>query len=99
MPLPRPCVDCGVVVRATRCEVCARVKERNRIRREQRGYDAAWRKLSRLMRANQPWCSKCGSTRDLTLDHIISLANGGTNSPANAQVLCRKCNSSKGSSQ
>lgn len=96
MPLPRPCVDCGIVVRATRCVPCGRAKERNRIRREQRGYDSAWRRLSQMMRAAHPWCAKCGSTKDLTLDHIISLANGGTNDAANAQVLCRKCNSQKG---
>lgn len=97
MALPRPCVDCGVIVRATRCIKCARLKERKRIRREQRGYDSAWRELSKRMRAAQPWCSKCRSTRDLTLDHIIPLAKGGSNSAANAQVLCRKCNSEKAS--
>ena len=96
MPLPRPCVDCGIVVRATRCVPCARGKERNRVRREQRGYDSKWRRLSQMMRAAHPWCVKCGSTKDLTLDHIISLANGGTNDASNAQVLCRKCNSQKG---
>ena len=95
MAMPRPCVDCSVVVRATRCLECSRKKERSRVRREQRGYDSAWRALSKTMRAAQPWCSKCRSTRDLTLDHIIPLARGGTNDPGNAQVLCRRCNSSK----
>ena len=97
MLLPRPCVDCGVIVRATRCVQCARAKERKRITRTARGYDSMWRDLSRRMRAAQPWCSKCGSTKDLTLDHIIPLARGGTNDQSNAQVLCRKCNSIKGS--
>jgi 5-methylcytosine-specific restriction protein A len=99
MPLPRPCVDCGIVVRATRCVECGRKKERRRVRREQRGYDSAWRALSKMMRATQPWCSRCRSTRDLTLDHIIPLSRGGTNDAANAQVLCRKCNSEKGTRQ
>ncbi len=31
-----------------------------------------------------------------TLDHIVALANGGKHSYANAQTLCRICNSSKG---
>lgn len=95
MAMPRPCVDCGDVVRATRCLECARKKERGRVRREQRGYDSAWRALSKAMRAAQPWCSQCRSTKDLTLDHIIALARGGTNDAGNAQVLCRRCNSSK----
>lgn len=98
MMMPRPCVDCGVVVRATRCVMCARKKERNRPTRTQRGYDHYWRELSKQMRAAQPWCSKCGSTKDLTLDHITPLAQGGINDQSNAMVLCRRCNSQKGSS-
>ena len=97
MPLPRPCVDCGVVVRATRCVQCARIKERKRISRADRGYDSMWRDLSKRMRAAQPWCSTCGSTKDLTLDHIIPLARGGTNDQSNARVLCRKCTPTNGS--
>ena len=97
MPLPRPCVDCGSIVRATRCNECAKIKERTRPTRTQRGYDYYWRTLSRVMRAAQPFCTRCGGTKDLTLDHIIPLAKGGTNDQSNAMVLCRKCNSSKGS--
>jgi len=33
---------------------------------------------------------------DLTVDHIVCLWNGGRTSRANAVVLCRWCNSSKG---
>lgn len=40
----------------------------------------------------------CGATADLTIDHkIIPWVNGGTSKdPENLQVLCRSCNSSKG---
>jgi 5-methylcytosine-specific restriction endonuclease McrA len=41
-------------------------------------------------------CAKCGATEDLTIDHIIPMARGGTNDLENLQILCRKCNSSKG---
>jgi hypothetical protein len=43
-------------------------------------------------------CQACGSTDDLTIDHkIIPWINGGTSKdPENLQVLCRSCNSSKG---
>jgi 5-methylcytosine-specific restriction enzyme A len=41
-------------------------------------------------------CNICKSEYDLTIDHIISVANGGSNELSNLQVLCRKCNSKKG---
>ena len=41
-------------------------------------------------------CKICKSENDLTIDHIISVANGGSNELSNLQVLCRKCNSKKG---
>ena len=97
MPLPRPCVDCGVIARATRCVECSRIKERKRVSRVARGYDHYWRELSKKMRAAQPYCSRCASTKDLTLDHIVPLAQGGVSDQSNAMVLCRKCNSEKGS--
>ena len=32
----------------------------------------------------------------LAIDHIVPLANGGINDPTNLQILCQKCNSTKG---
>jgi hypothetical protein len=40
-------------------------------------------------------CLKCGSTKNLTLDHIVPVHKGGVNRLGNLQTLCRKCNSSK----
>lgn len=40
-------------------------------------------------------CLICGSTSDLTIDHIVPISNGGDNSITNLQCLCRKCNSIK----
>jgi len=40
-------------------------------------------------------CAYCGSTENLTLDHIVPLSNGGAHSPDNLCVACRFCNSSK----
>lgn len=42
-------------------------------------------------------CKYCGIDTDLSVDHIIALFNGGTNSFSNMQILCRSCNSKKGS--
>ena len=41
-------------------------------------------------------CQKCGATEDLTIDHIIPLALGGSNDLSNFHTLCQSCNSSKG---
>jgi 5-methylcytosine-specific restriction protein A len=92
-----PCLYCGVVSRNGTCTQCRSAIEAKDPRRKQRHrqYDYDWQRLSRLARTLQPWCSRCGSKRDLTADHILSLANGGSNIIENVMVLCRKCNSSK----
>lgn len=51
----------------------------------------------RLFNRDGRWCSECGSTEDLTLDHIKAVVNGGEDCDENLQVLCRSCNSRKGS--
>jgi 5-methylcytosine-specific restriction endonuclease McrA len=45
--------------------------------------------------ARQPYCTECGSTDDLTADHIVPLARGGPSEMSNVQILCRSCNGSK----
>lgn len=97
--LPRPCVDCGVVVRASRCAECMRFKERARPTRADRGYDYSWKKLSKQLREQQPFCSIVGCTStDLTVDHIIPLSDAPwlRLEISNLRVLCRSHNSQKG---
>lgn len=42
-------------------------------------------------------CTKCSSTIDLHFDHVIPYSKGGSSTnPKNIQILCAKCNLSKG---
>lgn len=41
-------------------------------------------------------CVKCGSTKNLTQDHIHPKSKGGVNGLWNKQLLCSKCNTRKG---
>ena len=49
-----------------------------------------------IFKRDGKYCRKCNSTKELTLDHIISVLRGGENELNNLQVLCRSCNSKKG---
>ncbi len=71
--------------------------DRNRSIREQAargGHSAeeAWRALEQ--QGGQ--CAHCGTEEWLTKDHIVPLAEGGTDFADNIQWLCRPCNSKKG---
>lgn len=41
-------------------------------------------------------CCKCGSTRRLTLDHVVPWSHGGGDEIENLRTLCHSCNSSRG---
>lgn len=40
-------------------------------------------------------CVRCGSTNDLTLDHLLPQSAGGPHVPENLRVMCRACNSAR----
>lgn len=61
-----------------------------------RGYNAGrvdWEAVNAIERI----CIMCMAIEDLTIDHIMPLSKGGSNHIKNLQILCRKCNASKGS--
>lgn len=69
-----------------------------------RGKDAFWHKLPTERRhrvrfsplQRKEWmntlCAYCGIGKNLELDHIIPVFDGGTNVKSNSQTLCRGCN-------
>lgn len=49
----------------------------------------------RILQRDNYHCVQCGSTNNLTIDHIVSIYRGGTNKDTNLQTLCNSCNSRK----
>jgi hypothetical protein len=45
---------------------------------------------------DQHQCVYCGNRDDLTIDHVIPIAFGGSNEAGNLVTACRSCNSRKG---
>jgi 5-methylcytosine-specific restriction enzyme A len=106
----RACMNCGQPTRMTRCVPCgAEQAKRWRAARGPmpssvaRGYDQSWRKLSIRARRAQPWCSDCGTTDDLTVDHTPEAweakAAGRPITPDLVSVCCRACNSKRGAAR
>ena len=53
-------------------------------------------KRNRVYRRDGYCCVQCGSKENLTLDHIIPKALGGSCSAKNLQTMCGTCNQKKG---
>lgn len=96
----RTCIQCGDLAEGTRCASCQterdRLVDQSRGSSTARGYDRKWQaKSSRAIR-RQPACAVCGTTEDLSSDHVVPKAAGGTDDLSNLVTLCRRHNSSKG---
>jgi len=44
-------------------------------------------------------CVYCGSSEDLTIDHVVPQCKGGPTNSTNCVAACRSCNQQKGSKQ
>jgi len=88
----KPCIDCGVPTRGTRCRTCAA---------QLAGYsDPAYRRARAELLAAAARCAICGQPPTagdpLTADHITPLAEHGTHHRTNLRAAHRSCNSRRG---
>lgn len=100
----QPCLSCGELSDARRCEDCAPSTTALRATSSrERGYDAAWDRVSVEARRLQPWCLDCGREDRLTADHLPSAwarkAAGLAIRVEDVEVLCSDCNAARGSSR
>ena len=105
----RPCAKhpCPNLTYGLYCEVHAKqarqLYEQRRGTAAQRGYNARWRRLRRMVLARQPLCAdpfdlhrEHGETVAATeVDHIVAKDRGGDDSMDNLQGLCKSCHSRK----
>lgn len=52
--------------------------------------------MDALITRDGNYCRACGTTQNMSIDHIIPVVKGGRNVMSNLQLLCRSCNSKKG---
>lgn len=112
--LRAPCQTCGELTHGNYCTNCNKTQERRRTRARQRtntpkppphkrGYDYTWRKLSERARFLQPWCSMCGTQKDLQADHTPEAwerkAQGKPIRLQDIDVLCGDCNRKAGAAR
>ena len=102
----RPCSTCGEAHdnRGPRCEDCAPTATEIRTSSpRERGYDAAWDRLSKRARQLQPFRTDCSSEDRLTADHLpIAWERKAKGLPLRLQdveVVCNDCNVKRGSSR
>lgn len=92
------CSGCGArISKRGKCASCKREHEQRRGSAHRRGYGKQHQRLAAEAIRLHPFCAACGTTKDLTADHILPKSRGGLNALSNYEVLCRSCNSSKGS--
>jgi 5-methylcytosine-specific restriction protein A len=71
-----------------------------RTSRHARGYGTAWDRVRKeIMARDKGLCQPCLKANRVTagnaVDHITPKAKGGTDDPANLQVICRACHLDK----
>ncbi|NJO71790.1 MAG: HNH endonuclease, partial [Oscillatoriales cyanobacterium RM1_1_9] len=50
-----------------------------------------------ILRRDHHKCQYCGTTKHLTIDHVVPRSRGGTHAWDNVVAACERCNARKGS--
>jgi hypothetical protein len=85
MALTRRCLHCGALTRESYCRRCVWRGRRN-IRS---GWD--WSSIKAAVRSRDRACVRCGSTVRVQVHHRIPVADGGSNTLDNLELLCGDC--------
>ena len=96
----RSCLSCGsLIAKGSRCPPCQKPREAARAAagRARRGKDwpAISKRLLASWRAAGIGCVDCGTTEDLTVDHVIPTVYGAASQYGGYVPRCRSCNSRK----
>lgn len=87
----KACTVCGAPSDQARCPEHRYTRDRSRKARAQR---------MRVIERDGFLCQRCGKRlsggRDTHVDHIVRLADGGSEHDSNKQALCSSCNQQKG---
>lgn len=107
----RPCThwDCGTLTDTGRCPEHPRCRvHAAKPSATARGYPHWWQVLSKRARELQPWCTRCQSTHNLSVDHspeAWKLVEAGKRLTLKhfrdglLQVLCAKCQDEAGAAR
>ncbi len=83
----RPCLVCGTLTRASRCSAHTLRNGSSRAWRDVRAYVLA-RDGRRCTAVEEG--RRCPVTAGLEVDHVVALADGGSNRAVNLTTLCRE---------
>jgi 5-methylcytosine-specific restriction endonuclease McrA len=94
--IPSPCVRCGGLDGHE--PDCDRNAKKSGKRKLTGSAKTRWNRLSARLRQRAGACERCGSTQDLTVDHLwpVSLRPDLAWDEEWMRVLCRSCNSKRG---
>lgn len=95
----KPCLSCGEPSPKSRCPDCRKDVIRERKDSGQRtAAGGRWKRLSIRLRKLQGWCDHCGTTENLTVDHIIPVSERPDLEfvVENCRILCRSANAARG---
>lgn len=86
----------GIEYRRENPEVMAAISQRRRARQQNAPVnDFTSEQWTEIKAAYKQRCAYCHKRRKLTVDHVVPLSRGGSNTASNIVPACRSCNSSK----